>query len=136
MKVEFHDLNCINELKYVVIQAKYKGQWIFVRHKDRETWEIPGGHIENDELADKAAERELKEETGALEFYLKPICNYSVSRGDKKSYGRLYFAEVNKLGNLAQFEIAEIIFRDELPNNLTYEKIQPYLFKKVIDFLV
>lgn len=28
-------------LDYVVIFAKYKEQWILVRHRDRNTWEFP-----------------------------------------------------------------------------------------------
>lgn len=33
-------------LKFAVIAARYNGAWIFCRHKERTTWEIPGGHRE------------------------------------------------------------------------------------------
>lgn len=52
------------DLKYVVICVRSKGKWIFSRHKKRNTWDIPGGHIEPGESALKAAKRELFEETG------------------------------------------------------------------------
>lgn len=133
MTVQFHDLNDEKkQLKFVVIHARYQGKWIFVRHKDRTTWEIPGGHIEPNESIDDAAKRELWEESGALEFELIPICNYSVCRDEIKSYGRLYFAEVEKLGNLLEHEIVEIMLNDELPINLTYANIQPYLYRRVL----
>lgn len=46
MKVSFHEIGSINEhmLGFVVIQAKYKDKLILVRHKERDTWEMPGGH--------------------------------------------------------------------------------------------
>ena len=59
--------------KYSVIMAKHKGQWLYVRHKERTTWEIPGGHIEDGETPMEAAGRELQEETGAICFDLTPV---------------------------------------------------------------
>lgn len=133
MKVEFYNLDDFNNsLKFVVIQARYKDEWIFVRHKDRNTWEIPGGHIEKGEMPDEAAARELYEETGAIEYDLSPICNYSVEINESKSFGRLYYAEVKNIGELGDYEIDEIIAKDELPEKLTYDKIQPILYKKVL----
>ncbi|GMQ62947.1 NUDIX hydrolase [Vallitalea maricola] len=133
MKVEFYNLDDFNNsLKFVVIQARYKDEWIFVRHKDRNTWEIPGGHIEKEEMPDEAAARELYEETGAIEYNLSPICNYSVEINESKSFGRLYYAEVKNIGELGDYEITEIITKDKLPEKLTYDKIQPILYKKVL----
>ena len=135
MKVDFYSLdNNINSHKFVVIQARYKDSWIFVRHKDRNTWEIAGGHIEDNEDVGSAAERELYEETGAIDYQLKPICDYSVERDGDKSYGRLYFAEVYELSDL-KYEIEEISLLEEIPDNLTYSQIQSHLFKKVVEYL-
>ena len=44
-----------SELTYVVMGARYRGQWIFVKHRERETWELPAGHIEPGESPDRAA---------------------------------------------------------------------------------
>lgn len=135
MKVEFYSLKSNNKnLKFVVIQARYQGKWIFVRHKDRTTWEIPGGHIEEGEDVDSAAGRELAEESGATDYTLEPICNYSVESEKGKSFGRLYYAEVYNLGKL-EHEIEEICFQDKLPDQLTYEIIQPFLYEQVIDYI-
>lgn len=134
MRVQFHDLTEENPLKYVVIQARYQNQWVFVRHKKRATWEIPGGHIEEGEKPDIAALRELKEETGASEVIrLIPICDYSVTRGDEqaKSFGRLYYAQIAVMESLGQYEIGERLLCDRLPELLTYPQIQNHLFDKV-----
>ena len=122
-------------LEYAVIMAKYNGKWIFVRHEERNTWEIPGGRRELNEDIVKTAERELIEETGAKRFELKPVCVYSVSRDLEKSYGLLCYAEIFEFGNPLELEICEIKEFEELPKDLTYPLIQPELFNKVTDYL-
>lgn len=121
--VTFYDTisNGIN-LKYSVIIAKYKDKFVFCKHKERNTYEMPGGHIEKGETAEQAAKRELYEETGALEFTLKPICFYKVD-----DYGMLYYAEITKLEKKLHNEIEYIELFNEMPKNLTYPYIQPYL---------
>ncbi len=136
LKVNFYNLDTIenDQLKYAVIVARHKGKWIFVKHKERETWEIPGGHREEDENILDTASRELKEETGALYFTTKPICIYSVSTAETETFGQLFLAEVETLETLPNFEIGELLLADTLPENLTYPLIQPHLFAKVEEF--
>ncbi len=55
-------------LKYAVIIAVFEGKYVFVRHKERSTFEIPGGHREINENIEETARRELWEETGADKF--------------------------------------------------------------------
>lgn len=122
-------------LQYAVIATFYSNHWIFVRHRDRDTWEIPGGHIEPGETPDQAASRELMEETGAVEFNIRQVSDYSVTVGEKTSFGRLYFAEIITLKELPDSEIAEISQHNNLPANLTYPLIQPLLFRTVLEYL-
>jgi len=123
-------------IAFVVIAAKYQDQWIFCRHKQRQTWEIPGGHREIGETVDVAARRELWEETGAEVFALESICTYSVVRAGEKSYGKLFYAEVETLGNLPpEMEIGELCFCEEMPKKLTYPLIQPILMQHVISWM-
>ena len=120
-----------SELIYVVIGAQFQGEWIFVRHQERTTWEMPAGHIENHESPDQAAVRELFEETGAVRSSLAHICDYSVTAGGHTGYGRLYGAKVNELDPILEHEIEELKFSDELPPGLTYPEVQTILFSQV-----
>lgn len=141
VKVRFYELNAIDEDKlfFAVIMTKYNGQWIYVRHKDRMTWEIPGGHREDNESINDTAARELFEETGAKKFRLSPVCIYSVEKDEEvdytESFGQLFFAEVEELEKLPLFEIKEIKLFDDMPDELTYPLIQPFLHNEVIEFL-
>ncbi len=133
LKVNFYELNTVEDskLQFAVIMARHKGKWIFVRHKERLSWEIPGGHREENESIDMTASRELTEETGAKKFNITPLCIYSVVRDEAESYGQLFLSEVECLDELPNSEIGEIKLFDTMPESLTYPLIQPYLFKKV-----
>src|SRR5690554_3050884 len=114
-------------LTYVVIAARHNGKWVLVRHKERDTYEIPGGHIETGEDYLAAANRELYEETGAKEFTLDFISIYTVTTDKKADGGYLFYADIKELSELPESEIAEVILFDSLPKNLTYPLIQPHL---------
>lgn len=134
MKTEFYpiDEQRNEQLKYAIIGSRYRfSQWIFVRHRERTTWEIPAGHIEKNEHPDHAARRELYEETGARKYRLYPLMDYAVTSDGKKTYGRVFMAEIEQLDELPEFEIEEIRFFDDLPQELTYPNIQPYIFEKI-----
>lgn len=132
MDVHFYNLGDIDENKmaYAVIAAQHRGKWVFVQQKTRTTWEIPGGRKEPGESILQTAERELYEETGALDYELREICDYSVTR-DQTSYGRLFYAEIRVLGGPPESEIAKILLQDKMPLELTYPEIQPILLKRV-----
>lgn len=119
-------------LRFAVIAARHRDQWVFCRHKERETWEIPGGHRESGESIDQTAMRELREETGAVDAQLQQVSLYGVKRGDEISYGALFFAEIEDLGPLDDgVEIGEVRMFDRLPDALTYPEIQGALYNRV-----
>lgn len=137
MKVIFKDFSEVedNLLKFAVIMARYNGKWIFCQHKERDTWEIPGGHRELGENIFDTAQRELYEETGAEDFGIIPISVYGVDRGGVVTYGGLFYADVDSLGKIPEeMEIGKIELFDTLPENLTYPAIQPYLYDCVTKF--
>ena len=97
LEVKFYDQVEDNLLKFAVIISKTDGKWVFCKHKDRDTYEVPGGHREFGESIMDTAKRELMEETGATEFNIKPICVYSVKgktrvneNDDEESFGMLF----------------------------------------------
>lgn len=78
-EVKFYDNIDDSMLKFAVIISRSEGKYVFCKHKERNTYEIPGGRREEGESIFEAANRELKEETGALIYDLKPVCVYSVT---------------------------------------------------------
>ncbi len=136
IQVNTTDISENHKHQYVVILASTEESWIFVRNKQRTTWELPGGHIEPNESVNDAAKRELFEETGAIEFKLTALLDYSVETDVAKSSGRVFIAQEITLGPLPDSEIAEISFFKNLPENLTYPLIQPILFEKAVNLAV
>ena len=122
-------------LKFAVIALRCGDKWVFCRHKQRSTWEIPGGHREIGEEIKETAARELFEETGALDPKLHTVAVYGVKNNDTTTYGMLFLAECTQLGPLpADSEIGEVKFFENLPENLTYPDIQKYLYYAIQDW--
>lgn len=118
------------KISYVVIAARHKGGWIFVRHRRRGGYELPAGHPEPGEDTIDAAVRELTEETGACGFIMEPVTYYSVDSGTGRQYGRLFYAEVDKLGAFSDMsEIESVKIFRQLPRELSLPEVMTFLFK-------
>ena len=130
MEVKFY--NSINDelLKYAVIISKSNNKWVFCKHKERSTYEVPGGHREEKETIYETAVRELKEETGAIDFTIKEIGVYSVIKNNIETFGMLYYAEIYSFNDTLNSEMECILLLDNLPNNWTYPEIQPNLIEE------
>ena len=59
MKCTVYETGTLKDYQHVAIAAIFENKWIFVRHKDCDTWEIAGGHIEKDETPLAAAQHKL-----------------------------------------------------------------------------
>lgn len=130
-------------LRFAVIAARYMDQWVLCKHRDRFTYECPGGHRESGETILDAAKRELWEETGAKEFDLSSVCVYSVAdMGNpgipaEEIFGKLFYAEIRSFGELPPLEIEKVVLFDSLPSSSdqwTYPEIQPKLLQRITAF--
>lgn len=130
-RVRFYDSVEDSLLRFAVIIARAGDKWVFCKHRERDTYEVPGGHREPGEDIETTARRELYEETGALTYTLQPICVYSVADADdpdaQESFGMLYYARIETFEPELHSEIEKIILTEELPNQWTYPEIQPKL---------
>lgn len=117
-------------ISYVVVAARYKGGWLFVRHRRRGGYELPAGHPEPGEGTVEAAVRELTEETGAIGFVMEPVTYYAVDTGTGRQYGRLFYAEVDEMGDISDTSEIEAVkvFR-RLPRRLSLPEVMTVLFK-------
>lgn len=123
-------LDYLDDYKYVVVLSEYDGKIVLSRHKERDTWETQGGHIEQGETPLEAAKRELYEESGAIEYNIRPLCDYRAWHEETGhgANGVVFHAVVRKFGAMPNSEMAEIHEFTELPDNLTYPAITPMLF--------
>ncbi|MBS6558728.1 MAG: NUDIX domain-containing protein [Clostridiales bacterium] len=132
--VNFYDEVDDKLLKFAVIIGRTEDKYVFCQHKDRNTWEVPGGHREPGEIILDTAKRELYEETGAVDFEIRPVCVYSVIAKDnfngQETFGMLYYADINSFETEFHSEIEKIVITDKLPKEWTYPEIQPKLMEE------
>ena len=138
LEVKFYDTVDDSLLKFAVIISQSNGKWVICKHKERDTYEAPGGHREAGEDILETAKRELQEETGAIRFDINPICVYSVTGKNsvnetgEETFGLLCFAEITEFSGKLESEIEKVELMDELPQNWTYPLIQPKLIEKYL----
>ena len=128
-EIKTYELGYCDEKEYtrVVCVCRYKDKFVFSYNKKRNGWEIPGGHIEEGETWEEAAKREMYEETGAIKIKLEPVCVYKIS-----TFALLCYCEILEIEDLPQeYEMENIMFSDELPENLTF----PEAFKLYFDIV-
>ena len=125
-----YEVGALKTYKYVVVLSTRCGEIMLSRHKQRTTWETQGGHVELGETPMQAAERELYEESGALRYDIRALCDYWA--GDEitgeGATGMVFHAEIHELGPMPDSEMAEVRLFDGLPENLTYPGITPELY--------
>lgn len=139
VEVRFYDEIEDKFLKFAVIISKTNGNWVFCKHKERDSYEVPGGHREEGENILETAKRELKEETGAVDFEIQPICVYSVKGKTRineelgeETFGMLFIANITTFEEELYSEIEKILITPNLIDNWTYPLIQPKLLDEAM----
>lgn len=127
------ELGELQNYKYVVILSKYQGRILLSRHKQRDTWETQGGHIEEGETPLEAAKRELYEESGAIQYEIVPFCDYWAGNEETNqgASGVVFVANISKFAPMPESEMQEAKSFDVLPKHLTYPDITPVLFERL-----
>ena len=130
LQCKIYPLHSLSPYKYVVICSSYQGKWILSKHRERDTWETQGGHIENGETPIECAKRELFEESGICDAEIYPVCDYVGYNSKSSSNGVVFLAVVHSIGHLPKSEMDDICIFDTLPKNLTYPLTSPVLYSE------
>lgn len=114
----------LEHIEFVVVFTRYQDKWVYCWHKYRQSFEHPGGHVEQGETPMEAARRELYEETGITDARLLPLWDYEFvwENGEGRNNGRVYYAEAHSLGVLPENEMGRIELFDSVPDNYTYDR--------------
>lgn len=129
MACTVYELDTLKNYKYVVILSVYKGMLMLSKHNFRTSWETQGGHIEEGETPLEAAKRELYEESGAVDYTIKPVFDYRSGNDRDYADGQVFLANIKRLEPIPEnSEMRDVGFFEYLPHSLTYHKITPVLF--------
>ena len=131
LEVKFYEQVDDALLKFAVILSRTQGKRVFCKHRERTTYEIPGGHREAGETIRETAERELREETGAVEFDMKQVGVYSVKTEESETFGMLFVADIFLFEDIHS-EIESILITEDLVQQWTYPLIQPKLLEEAV----
>ncbi len=81
VEVKFYDNVADELLKFAVIISKTDNKWVFCKHKERETYEVPGGHREPGESIFETAKK------------IEPICVCILL---KERHENLFIADITR----------------------------------------
>ena len=87
LEVKFYDSVDDSLLKFAVIISQSNGKWVFCKHKERDTYEVPGGHREAGENIVETAKRTDAKVAGPIPLPTKRrlYCVLRSPHVDKKS---------------------------------------------------
>ena len=107
--------NIYKPLLITFMAIRHENNFLLVHHRQRDSWELPGGHIEGAESARDCAVPELFEETGQRVEHLdfRAVLKYRAEPDNRIYYGTLYSGELSSPAPFRENEeILEITFWD------------------------
>ncbi|WP_158736506.1 RNA deprotection pyrophosphohydrolase [Alteribacillus sp. YIM 98480] len=87
---------------HVWVVCRYQNQWLLTLHPRRGI-EFPGGKVEPGEMADRAARREVWEETGGKVARLFQVGQYKVHGKAETVVKNIYYAEIKEIEKKANY---------------------------------
>lgn len=115
--------------KHVLVICRYEDKWLLTKHKTRGL-EFPGGKVEENETAEQAGIREVKEETGAMVETIHYIGQYHVDGKGDQVDKNIYFAKISELVEQpTYYETEGPVLLEELPENLKYQEKFSFIMK-------
>ena len=84
---------------------------------------------------EEAARRELYEESGVTRAELLPVCDYYAFDSEGESNGRVFAARVLEREALPEYEMQKVQAFECLPEDLTYPRVTPVLFREAAERL-
>jgi len=126
-------MGSLDNIAFVSLCVKHNDKWVLCFHKGRQKWECAGGHVEENEEPLAAANRELFEETGAVDYDIVPAWDYQALNNDGSLHnnGRWYYVNVRAFAPLPDMsEMVCVDFFDEFPENFTYDRAEIFEYFK------
>lgn len=106
------------ESKHVLVIAKWQGDWLLTKHRERGL-EFPGGKAETGETLEQAAQRELYEETGAKAEQFEWLAEYTVHT-DAPFCKTVYTAVITDIDDIVRMETEGPVFVPQLDMDERY----------------
>ncbi|MEI3611661.1 RNA deprotection pyrophosphohydrolase [Pseudogracilibacillus sp. SO30301A] len=129
VKLSFQEQPFSKTPKHVWIICKYKDKWLLTEHRSRGL-EFPGGKVEKGETAEKAAVREVMEETGGVVNKLYYIAQYFVTGRNGTIIKNVYFAPIETLKEQpTYYETNGPVLLDDIPENIKEKKRFSFMMK-------
>ncbi|WP_042143038.1 RNA deprotection pyrophosphohydrolase [Paucisalibacillus sp. EB02] len=118
-----------NDPRHVWVICRYDDNWLLTKHKDRGL-EFPGGKVELGESPEKAAVREVMEETGGVIRVIHYLGQYHVAGKAGHVVKNVYYAEVEKLEEQeTYYETEGPVLLEEIPRNVKFNNNYSFIMK-------